>query len=57
MTADKNVEDEGARPHAFVPPDLRELYQRYGCCMAYIAVEKNGKRPLAAPSMLAKASL
>ena len=23
-------------------PDLREIYQRYGCCMAYIAVEMNG---------------
>lgn len=29
-----------ARQH--VHPDLRELYLRYGCCMAYIAVLKDG---------------
>jgi len=36
-----NIDDEpgsAGREH----PDLRQLYLQYGCCMAYIAVEKDG---------------
>jgi hypothetical protein len=44
MTADKNV--EVAQHRATDHPDLHELYERYGCCMAYIAVEKNGEEAI-----------
>ena len=34
------MESDEAAPAAH--PQLRELYKRYGCCMAYVAVERDG---------------